>query len=276
MMTLHRHRHRYSPANHCTPLLTLFRDLEDPDIVLAVMPFLRTTPKDTFQYVGDVAEFVGQVLLGIGHMHSRHIAHRDCSFHNILTDLGVEHLQYLHQRAVANYSLGKLIPLNHDYNSEFCEAPSPDTIATITKRPKYFIHDTTFSQHGDPEMIRISQGSGVFSRDLRAPEYREYRQSYNPFDLDIFLVGNMLRNEFLNKYSNLEFLRDLVAMMTHEVPRLRPKASECLAEWCSMAQWLSWSTREQPLLPRGRDNCKPQYPSRWWEYFSLANCCRRR
>lgn len=78
MMTLHRHRHRYSPANHCTPLLTLFRDLEDPEIVFAVMPFLRTTPKDTFQYVGDVAEFVGQVLL-VSLLSQPRLCHTPCT-----------------------------------------------------------------------------------------------------------------------------------------------------------------------------------------------------
>ena len=48
----------------------------------------------------------------------------------------------------------------------------------------------------DPSFTARS-ASGVWSRDVHIPEYYRSSGGYNPFPLDICLVGNMFRNEFL-------------------------------------------------------------------------------
>lgn len=59
---------------------------------------------------------------------------------------------------------------------------------------------------------------------------------------------------YTQKYSNLEFARDLVDLMTHEIPDLRPVAAECLKEWCYILQFLPPSTRRRHLRLRELDS----------------------
>ncbi|KAI0340528.1 hypothetical protein BDW22DRAFT_1485965 [Trametopsis cervina] len=91
---------------------------------------------------------------------------------------------------------------------------------------------------------------GIHSRDKEPPEYVIDDEEYNPFALDVFLVGNMLRHEFLDKFTNLHFLQELVDSMTLEEPTSRPNAGESLLEWYSILPNISKSHRIQQLHQR--------------------------
>jgi hypothetical protein len=53
---------RADPRNHSVPILDYFTDEEDPTISYIVMPFLREIDYPPFELVGDVVEFVDQIL----------------------------------------------------------------------------------------------------------------------------------------------------------------------------------------------------------------------
>lgn len=48
--------------NHSVPVLELFVDDEDPEISYMVMPFLRYFDSPEFQTVGEIVDFVDQIL----------------------------------------------------------------------------------------------------------------------------------------------------------------------------------------------------------------------
>ena len=48
--------------NHCVRVLDVFPDSEDPTISYVVMPFLRDMDRPPFAAVGEVADFVDQIL----------------------------------------------------------------------------------------------------------------------------------------------------------------------------------------------------------------------
>lgn len=50
------------PANHSVPILDTFVDFADESISYIVMPFLRLSDNPPFETVGEVADFVAQVL----------------------------------------------------------------------------------------------------------------------------------------------------------------------------------------------------------------------
>lgn len=95
---------------------------------------------------------------------------------------------------------------------------------------------------------------------------------YDPFKLDIFIIGNMLRRDFCEvsalrrqylvfrltveqKFTNLEFLRPLTEEMTMDEPSDRPDAVETFALWKKIREtvWtinLEWRPRpriEHPI-----------------------------
>lgn len=115
---------------------------------------------------------------------------RDCSFHNIMTDAGAETHTRLHSS-----ELHQDLHLDQAVRSASFEDCS--VVKAPDRGPNYFIDDLTSSLPGDPTS-NIGEAAGIYSLDADPPEYINDSQHYNPFRLDVFLVGNMFRKEFLN------------------------------------------------------------------------------
>lgn len=50
------------PRNHCVPVLNIFGDTQDPEILYMVMPFLRPMFNPPFESVKEVIDFTDQIL----------------------------------------------------------------------------------------------------------------------------------------------------------------------------------------------------------------------
>ena len=48
--------------NHCVPVLNIFKDPQDPELLYMVMPFLRPMSDPPFQQVKEIMEFIDQIL----------------------------------------------------------------------------------------------------------------------------------------------------------------------------------------------------------------------
>ena len=87
---------------------------------------------------------------------------------------------------------------------------------------------------------------GRDGRDQDVPELSD-EVPYDPFKVDIFTIGNVLRQEFCNVrfcfsgssrclthsqiYTNLNFLEPLTVSMSRPDPSRRPSAEEALQQW---------------------------------------------
>ena len=91
---------------------------------------------------------------------------------------------------------------------------------------------------------------GRDGRDQDVPELSD-EVPYDPFKVDIFTIGNVLRNEFCNvsfslsgssscssyrltysqNHTNLNFLEPLAVSMSRPDPSSRPSAEEALQQW---------------------------------------------
>ncbi|KAI0345529.1 hypothetical protein BDW22DRAFT_884508 [Trametopsis cervina] len=90
-----------------------------------------------------------------------------------------------------------------------------------------------------------------FSRSVSQDPTKD--NSENPLANDIFLVGDMLRREFLTRYANVEFLQPLIECMICSTLS-RTSASEALQEWHGILPQVSLFRRGNRL--RGRHE--------WW------------
>jgi hypothetical protein len=52
----------HNPRNHCVPILEVLKVPDDDDMVIIVMPLLRYWDSPPFETVGEVVEFLGQLL----------------------------------------------------------------------------------------------------------------------------------------------------------------------------------------------------------------------
>lgn len=50
------------PRNHCVPVLDVLKDDIDPNISYVVMPFLQKVDDPPFETLGDIVDFVNQLL----------------------------------------------------------------------------------------------------------------------------------------------------------------------------------------------------------------------
>ncbi|KAI0000226.1 hypothetical protein BJV74DRAFT_766972 [Russula compacta] len=203
------------PANHSVPILDTFLDHADDTISYIVMPFLRLSDSPPFETVWEVMDFVDQVLEGLAFIHSHGVAHRrDCSLKNILMD-------GLHMFPLGFHPVKDI--LLHDIST-----PAP-IIPRRDAGVKYYFVDYGISSYF-PAGSQSHLVLGLDGRDQDVPELSD-TVPYDPFKVDIYTIGNVLRGEFCNNHPNLDFLRPLTVSMTWSDPNRRPSAEEVLRQW---------------------------------------------
>lgn len=226
---------RDDPRNHCVPILDIFQDDEDESISYMVMPFLRLINSPPFDTPQDVIEFVDQILEGLVFMHEQGVAHRDCTYKNIMMDASAMYPKGFHP--IWSSFL-------HDIKTE---APC---LARGDVSVKYYYVDFGISSHIPPD-AENRLVVGVAGRDQEVPELSRRKRPYDPFKVDIFIIGNLFRRYFHDKFSNVEFLEPLIVSMTRRDPASRPSASEALAQWKSIRPVFSGFPARWRLIPRG-------------------------
>jgi len=102
-------------------------------------------------------------------------------------------------------------------------------ISRLEAGVKYYFVDYGISSHFPPGSRR-ELVLGIAGRDQDVPELSN-NVPYDPFKVDIFTIGNVLRDEFQANYSNLGFFTPLIERMTQTDPSSRPSAEEALRQW---------------------------------------------
>lgn len=110
---------------------------------------------------------------------------------------------------------------------------------------RYYFVDYGISSYfptgAEPRLVLGRDG-----RDQDVPELSD-EVPYDPFKVDIFTIGNVLRLELCNvslcpsvtsrfltssqNYTNLDFLKPLIRYMSRPDPSRRPSAEEALQQW---------------------------------------------
>ncbi|KAI0786628.1 hypothetical protein C8Q75DRAFT_808159 [Abortiporus biennis] len=207
---------RSHPHNHCVPLLDTFEvpDYSDSQrLEILVLPCLREFNDPPMRTIGEAVEFFRQIFEGLQFMHSLHIAHRDAMVLNIMMDPKPMYPNMFH-------------PVKKFLNRNF---KGKAKHYTRTARPtKYYFIDFGLSCRYDPEN-GPSRDIPIFGGDKSVPEFIDNPdQPHNPFPTDIYYVGNVIRDRFLNKTHGLEFMSSLVNDMTQDDPSRVQKSTKSL------------------------------------------------
>lgn len=98
--------------------------------------------------------------------------------------------------------------------------PLPRTSAPV----RYYFVDYGLSVYIHPD-APSKLVLGVLGRDQEVPELSD-EAPYDPFAVDIFIVGNLFRHIFFEQYSNVDFLVPLFEAMIQHDAIARPNAKE--------------------------------------------------
>ncbi|KAF9649332.1 kinase-like protein, partial [Thelephora ganbajun] len=224
---------RADPRNHCVPIIEVIDDPDDDSVSYMVMPLLRMADLPPFQYVKEIVDFMDQTLEGLVFIHENGVAHRDCVMRNFLMDADAMYPEGFH-------------PVNYWFKRDYSGWAThiPRSVAGV----RYYFADFGISVR-IPEEEPQKFVTGTLGRDQEPPELSD-TVPYDPFKLDIFIIGNMLRQEFCDKFTNTDFLRPLAQWMTNADPEQRPTAKEVLRQWLETRQTISVVNMEWRPRPR--------------------------
>ncbi|KZV89756.1 hypothetical protein EXIGLDRAFT_721074 [Exidia glandulosa HHB12029] len=197
------------PRNHCNPVLDTFTHPDNPNGIFIVTPWLAGFVFVPIDSVCEVVDMLSQLLEGLIFMHEHNVAHRDCTGMNIMQDVRTlfPGLRTHPQRPCYSEN----IQIRYDH--------IPRSRASV----KYYFIDFGISARFEgpgPHLV-----TGTACRDRTAPELSA-TVPYDPFKLDVYLLGNHFLKAFLAKFENLEFLRPLLVEMTQKNPSDRPTAQQ--------------------------------------------------
>ncbi|KAL5530907.1 hypothetical protein ACEPAG_3783 [Sanghuangporus baumii] len=206
------------PRNRCVPVLDVFSD-EDSHLEFMVMPLLSRYSEPPFSTVDEALDFVKQLLEGLVFMHEHGVAHRDCSANNIMMDGEPLYPKGFHPSLSFLDAEGKIARPRRRRD---------------TRGVKYYFTDFGISSwFQSVEETRLVTGQDGLDRDV--PELRHF-DPYDPFPVDIFILGNIFRKELTDVYENMGFLDPLVERMMRQNPCERPTAEEALHLFDSLVQ----------------------------------------
>lgn len=200
--------------NHCVPLLDAFQDPRSPETSYLVMPLLRRFDDPEFGAVGEVVDFVTQVLEGMEFMHSQAVAHGDLTGANIMMD-GFPIFPNGWHFVVPTFSADAVDILK----------PLP----RIDHPVRYYIIDFDVSVRFKPGESPVRLGLG--GRDCDPPELSNVRIPFDHYKLDVFTAGNVFLKEFRQKYVGLDFLSSTIELMMAKDPARRSTAQDSLQHW---------------------------------------------
>ncbi|KAG5653364.1 hypothetical protein H0H81_000865 [Sphagnurus paluster] len=222
------------PRNHCVRILDSFRDPILPKVEFLVMPSLRRYADPEFGTVGEVVDFVTQLIEGMDFMHSHHIAHGYIFKRSII--LVATNYRMNSDLTTQNIMMDArpIIPSGWHFvahNREPDGFTSISPLARIDHPVRYIIIDFDCSIEADSKNPPLILGFG--GRDGDPPEYQT-RKPYDPFKIDVFTLGNVFYKDLYMKYEGLDFLPTIIDYMKTVDFRERPTADQVMHHWINV------------------------------------------
>ncbi|KAJ2936004.1 hypothetical protein H1R20_g1089, partial [Candolleomyces eurysporus] len=233
--------------NHCVRPIDILQHPNDDDTCILVIPLLRLFDDPPFETMGEALDFILQFLTAIYFLHENRVIHGDVSINNIMMD-------------ASGLYPGGFHPIRIEKNPDLSNH-SKAQYSRTEKPPKYYLIDFGLSkryEENEPPIPTDKPGT-----DRSPPEYLDESKPINPFFVDVYCVGNMIRQEFLDGdpeleefggYFDFEFLRPLIDDMTNEDPEKRPTMEVALAQFNKILEGMSSATLRSQCVRRGDES----------------------
>ncbi|KAI0065666.1 hypothetical protein BV25DRAFT_1581074 [Artomyces pyxidatus] len=223
------------PRNHCAQILEVIKLPGEDEEKLLVMPLLRQYDDPPFETYGEVVAFLSQLFEGVQFMNENNVAHRDCTQFNVMYDPSPMYADSYHPVETRR---------RRDWKGDA-------KYYTRTQRPpRYYLIDFGLSRRYNPAdgppLEMVLRGG-----DKSAPEHRSPAPPpCNPFPTDIYYLGNLIRENFLQKCYGFEFVEPLVKDMVLDDPEKRPKIDEVVSRFEEIRASLSKSKLRSRVVRR--------------------------
>ncbi|KZV99372.1 hypothetical protein EXIGLDRAFT_234212 [Exidia glandulosa HHB12029] len=164
----------------------------------------------------DLADMMLQCFEGLSFLHAHGVAHRDCTLTNIMVDYSS-----LYPRGVRAH------PHHSAQAEDMSNLPFPRRRCRANPQARYYFIDFGISTRFPATAVGPRVITGGHGRDRGPPELSN-TVPYDPFKLDVYILGNYFRTSYILEYTNLDFLRPVVEAMTQKNPDDRPTIDDAL------------------------------------------------
>ncbi|EGN92940.1 hypothetical protein SERLA73DRAFT_64928 [Serpula lacrymans var. lacrymans S7.3] len=220
------------PNNHCIPVYDVLQVPEDQDKVVMVMPLLRMYNDPPFDTFGEAVECFRQLFEGLQFIHKHHVAHRDCMTLNIMVDPKPLCIDAFH-------------PYKPFVRRDFKGYARYRT--RTQSPPKYFFIDFGISRRYDPG-DEAHMEDPIWGGDKTVPEFQTSVDPQNPYYTDVYYLGNVIREDFIEGKIGFEFMIPLVTDMVQDDPAKRPSMDEVVARFEGLRKELgTWKLRSRVI-----------------------------
>ncbi|KAJ3002778.1 hypothetical protein NUW54_g5662 [Trametes sanguinea] len=170
-----------NPHNHCVPVYEVLESPTNSDTVFLVMPFLRAYNDPRFDTVGEAMACIKQLLEGVHFLHNQRVAHRDIMNLNFMMDPTPMISETWHPH----------IP-HRSYDTR-----RKVTVSTRTRHPvKYYIIDFGISRRYPADCVSPLEDP-IWGGIKTVPEFQGSDEPRDPFPTDIYYVGYLLWEDFV-------------------------------------------------------------------------------
>ncbi|PIL35840.1 hypothetical protein GSI_01500 [Ganoderma sinense ZZ0214-1] len=243
------------PSNHAVPVYEVLQSPHMEDVQFLVMPFLIRVYDVKFATLGEMVECLRQLFEGLRFMHSHHVAHCDVHIMNVMMDPMPLLSEQPHPVELSK---------SYDFKrktKQYTRTGHPTT---------YYYIDFGLSYRFPPEkndpVVPV-----VFGGDKTVPEYKDTLTPKDPYKIDVYCLGNLIREDVMGQISGLEFLRPLVDDMVDMDPASRPSMHDVCMRFEKLVTSLPkrklrsrvvyWS--ENPIARLYRD-CRHVFRTLFW------------
>jgi len=222
------------PKNHCVRVLEFLEVKESNDIII-VMPLLRDFDSPKFETVGELIGCLQQLFEGLQFIHKQNIAHRDCNERNAMMDGQSLYIDPWHPKLPNRQRDNRVKNARHYSRTQ--------------RPPAYYWIDFGISRRYDDDVTSPLEDV-IKGGDISVPEHQNITGPLNPFPTDVYYLGNLVLQKFLETYEGLEFLRGLIEDMVQEDPNKRPTMNEAVDHYEKLCQNLNTSQLRAALVYR--------------------------
>lgn len=229
--------------------LVILHPSDDAKHVMVIFPILRAYDSPQFDTVGEALDFIREMLEGLAFLHEHRVVHRDIRSDNYMMDVTGMYSERFHfGMPNRTYDLSKPISLFQERHR-------------TVHWPKYCIIDFEHSKRyplDDMPPLELP----VFASDNTAPELYLEDVPSNPFPIDVYRFGNLLRMDFIEggnpipvespKRKGFEFLLPLIKVMMRDKPEDRVTMQEALEKFDEIVGTLRSSILRSRVSPRTR------------------------
>ncbi|CAE6361321.1 unnamed protein product [Rhizoctonia solani] len=219
--------------NHVVPCLDSFPMPGTESGSFIVMPLLGQYDEPPFKTLAEVHDFLQQLFKGLIFMHENNSVHCDIASANIMMDSQPLYDEPFH-------------PFHKTLSLDAQRMIYPK-YTRLEKRVRYYFIDMGFATwFSDPNSPRLL--TGRLARTL-APE-QKIDIPYDPFAVDIYQLGIVIKQDIIPKNSALDFLKPLAEEMTRSDPSARPLLAKSQQSMNTAFLGLSGVQYRWPLVPR--------------------------